>query len=84
MKKLPISIAGDTRNTVIDAFRKWRGAQYIPQNVHASIRWSKHSPWYEVISLDERLGMLEKQRQKKKLEKKELRDNEGNSIVTKP
>ena len=74
--KLPATIDGDTRNNIIGAFREWRGVQYIPRNVHASLRWSKRSPWLEseVLKLDERLEMLEKQRQKKKkFEKKEDR-----------
>ena len=71
--KLPVTIAGDTRNNIIGAFREWRGAQYIPRNVHESIRWTKRNPWLEseALNLDERLEILEKQRQKKKkLEKK--------------
>ena len=67
-RKLPATVAGDTRNNIINAFRDWRGAKYIPQNVHESIRWSKRSPWLEseALNLDERLEILEKQRQKKK------------------
>ena len=91
-RKLPATIAGDTRNNVISAFREWRGAQYIPQNVHESIRWSKRSPWLEseVLNLDERLEILEKQRQKKNFEKKGVNalavkeDKAFGSRVTKP
>jgi hypothetical protein len=70
--KLLRKITGDTRNNVITAFREWRGEQYIPQKVHASIRWSKCSPWLEseVLNLDERLEKLDKQKQQKKAEKK--------------
>ena len=86
--KLPVTIAGDTRNNIISAFREWRGAQYMPQNVHASIRWSKRSPWLEseVLNLDKRLELLEKQRQKKKkFEKKEDRDKlEAGTSSSKP
>jgi len=65
--KLPVAIAGDTRNSVITAFREWKGEQYVPQNVHASIRWSKCSPWLEseVLSLDERLELLERHKKNK-------------------
>jgi hypothetical protein len=71
-RKLPGQITGDTRNNIIDTFRKWRCEQYIPQNVHSSIRWSKCSPWLEseVLDLDNRLEKLEKQRQQKKVETK--------------
>ena len=53
---------------IIVAFREWRGEQYIPQNVHPSIRWSKRSPWLETeaLNLDERLEKLENMKQKKK------------------
>ena len=74
LRKLPLTIAGDTRNNLISAFREWKGEQYVPHNVHPSIRWSKSSPWLEseVLKLDERLEMLERRRQKtKKFEKKE-------------
>ena len=74
LRKLPLTIAGDTRNNLICAFREWKGEQYVPHNVHPSIRWSKSSPWLEseVLKLDERLEMLERRRQKtKKFEKKE-------------
>jgi hypothetical protein len=90
-KKLPTTIAGDTRNNIIRAFREWRGEHYIPQNVHESIRWSKRTPWLEseALSLDERLEILEKQRQKKKnfqVEKKgdNKADKAVTSIATKP
>ena len=44
----------------------------MPQNVHPSIRWSKYSPWLEseVLSLDERLELLEKLREKRGAAKK--------------
>jgi len=73
MGKLPVTIAGDTRNNVIAAFREWKGEQYVPQSVHASIRWSKHSPWLEskVLNLDERLELLEKLKLKKSSKKAE-------------
>ena len=79
--KLPATVAGDTRNNIISTFRKWRGEQYIPRNVHVSIRWSKRSPWLEseVLSLDERLEMLEKQRQKMKKKNEKKGDKVGNS-----
>ena len=71
-RKLPPTIAGDTRNNLIVAFREWKGEQYVPQNVHPSIRWSKYSSWLEseVLSLDERLELLEKLREKRGATKK--------------
>lgn len=42
--KLLVTIMGDTRINVIVVFREWKGEQNVPQSVHASIRWSKHSP----------------------------------------
>ena len=84
-RKLPLTITGDTRNNLMTAFREWKGEQYVPHNVHPSIRWSKTSPWLEseVLNLDERLEMLEKQRQKKKkFEKKEDEVLVNSSIVS--
>ena len=71
-RKLPLTITGDTTNNLIFAFRQWKGEQYVPHNVHPSIRWSKHSPWLEseVLTLDERVELLEKLRMAKKGEKK--------------
>ena len=82
--KLPATIAGDTtRNNIISAFREWRGVQYIPKNVHASIRWTKRSPWLEseVLNLDERLEILEKQRQKKKKFEKKGDNAAGSNLM---
>ena len=78
LKKLPLTITGDTRNDLISAFREWKGEQYVPHNVHPSIRWSKSSPWleYEVLKLDERLEMLEREKQKKKTRKFEKKEDE--------
>ena len=39
--KLPATVYGDTRNNIIQAFRKWKGLQYVPKLVHPAIRWSK-------------------------------------------
>ena len=42
--KLPLIVAGDTRNAIISSFRKWKGDQYVPKVVHPAIRWSKRDP----------------------------------------
>jgi len=65
--KLLVTIMGDTRINVIVVFREWKGEQNVPQSVHASIRWSKHSPWLEskVLNLDEWLKLLENNRKNK-------------------
>jgi len=87
LRKASVTIAGETRNNIIGTFRDWRGAQYIPQNVHASIQMVERSPWLEseVLSLDERLEMLEKQRLKKKLDKKGEKESGFSTVpVMKP
>ena len=75
--KLPVTIMGDTRINVIVAFREWKGEQYVPQSVHASIRWSKHNPWLEskILNLDEWLKLLENNR-KNKAKKQDEKLNE--------
>jgi hypothetical protein len=77
-RKLPLTmIAGDTRNDLMYAFREWKGEQYVPHNVHPCIRWSKNNPWLEseVLSLEERLELLEK------LRGKIAAKNEGKKVV---
>jgi len=87
-RKLPLTITGDTRINLIVAFREWKGEQYVPQNVHPSIKWSKYSPWLEseVLSVNERLELLEKLREKraaaKKGEKKVANDVNTSHIST--
>ena len=41
---LPDCITGDRRNIVIRQFQEWKGVNYVPKNVHTSIRWSKNDP----------------------------------------
>jgi hypothetical protein len=36
--ELPVSVVGDNRNTLIHAFRKCKGEQYVPANVHKAIQ----------------------------------------------
>jgi len=47
MGKLHKSVTGCTRNHLIKSFREWKGYQYVPHNVHKSIRWSKKDPLNE-------------------------------------
>jgi hypothetical protein len=37
-------ITGDRRNIIICQFQEWKGVDYIHNNVHTSIRWSKQDP----------------------------------------
>src|SRR5882762_4681082 len=41
---LPDHITGNRRNSLICQFQEWKGASYVPKNVHASIQWNKHDP----------------------------------------
>jgi len=41
---LPDHIVGNRRNSLIRQFQEWKGTSYVPNNVHASIRWNKHDP----------------------------------------
>ena len=47
MGKLQDTVYGPSRNTLIAAFRKRKGAQYVPMQVHRAIRWSKRDPLLE-------------------------------------
>ena len=39
--KLKSTVTGDRRNTLIHAFREWKGDLYVPEKVHKAICWSK-------------------------------------------
>jgi hypothetical protein len=41
---LPDHITGNRRNSLIRQFQEWKGTNYVPKNVHTSIRWNKHDP----------------------------------------
>ena len=43
-KLLPNHFTGNRRNSLIHQFQEWNGTNYVPKNVHNSIRWNKHDP----------------------------------------
>ena len=43
-RKLPSSINGHRRNTVIRQFQEWKGTLYNPSSVHPAIRWHRGDP----------------------------------------
>jgi hypothetical protein len=80
--KLPITVDGDTRNNIITSFRSWKGEQYVPMNVHTSIRWSRRNPWLNSKNLDlnERLALLEQQKEKKKVASQKKGNKHGSLL----
>ena len=42
--KLPDTVVGERRNTLLHSFRSLKGDSYVPASVHKSIRWSKTDP----------------------------------------
>ena len=42
--QLPPEINGHSRNTLIRQFRAWKGLNYVPENLHPSIKWSEKCP----------------------------------------
>src|SRR6202051_4224527 len=42
--QLPPEINGHSRNTLIRQFRAWKGLNYVPENLHPSIKWSAQCP----------------------------------------
>lgn len=38
---LPSAVIGNTRNSLISGFQKWKGSDFVPSNVHAAIQWGK-------------------------------------------
>jgi hypothetical protein len=43
--KLPPTVLGDRRNTLIHSFRSLKGEHFVPASVPKSIRWSKFNPF---------------------------------------
>ena len=41
-KLLPNHITENRRNSLIRQFQEWKGASYVPKNVHTSIQWNEH------------------------------------------
>ena len=39
--KLSIKVYGDIQNTLIKTSHEWKGQQYVPNIVHAAIRWQR-------------------------------------------
>ena len=50
--KLSVKVYGDVQNTLIQSFREWKGQQYVPNNVHSAILWSRHDPLLESEIID--------------------------------
>ncbi|KAF8800466.1 hypothetical protein BYT27DRAFT_7313647 [Phlegmacium glaucopus] len=71
LRKLPVTIYGDTRNNIISAFRQWKGPHYNPRQVHWAIRWSKRDPLLEseLWELDAQLAAINKVKVQKSVEK---------------
>src|SRR6266542_3558100 len=60
----------------VSSLRSGNGRVSNTWNVHLSIRWPKHDPWLEseILSVDERLELLEKLRKAKADKKGEKKD----------
>ncbi len=43
--KLPAHFEGHLRNSLIRQFQNWKGVNYVPEKIDASIRWSSKSPF---------------------------------------
>ncbi|KAJ3832658.1 hypothetical protein F5878DRAFT_702878 [Lentinula raphanica] len=43
--KLPSSVCGSTRKLLIETFLQWKGAQYLPSNIHCSIKSTPNDPY---------------------------------------
>ncbi|KIK51194.1 hypothetical protein GYMLUDRAFT_110215, partial [Collybiopsis luxurians FD-317 M1] len=44
---LDASVQGTTRSLLIESFHKWKGQDYIPENIHTAIRWSDKDPYLD-------------------------------------
>ena len=52
--KLSHRVVGDRRQLLIEAYREWKGDNYVPASVHKAIRWGKANPF----QLDEQKGVI--------------------------
>jgi hypothetical protein len=58
--KLPTSVYGDRRSTLINTFRQTMGNDYIPSHIHKAIQWGKHDPFLDQSVEDEPWQILSK------------------------
>lgn len=42
--KLPPTVLGHTRNSLINNYRDWKGRNYIPESIHSSLKWTSSDP----------------------------------------
>ena len=75
--KLPESITGDRQNIVIRQFQQRMGTEYVPDNVHPSIRWNKQDPLNELAVTTDTPWQLVKNT--KGANKKELTSTKSNT-----
>lgn len=69
--KLHESVVGSTRISLIQAFRDWKGLNYVPKIVHKAIRWNSDDPMLEA-TIDElpwRIIPSDKKNTRKEVEK---------------
>ena len=52
LSKLPNTVYGDRRNTIVHKYRCHRGMTYVPKIVHPSIKWNKKDPMLEPMVND--------------------------------
>ncbi|KAJ3753344.1 hypothetical protein EV360DRAFT_53631 [Lentinula raphanica] len=43
--KLPSTVCGSTRKLLIETFLQWKGSQYLPVNIHSSIKSTPNDPY---------------------------------------
>src|ERR1700683_2310662 len=41
---LPSKVQGNTRNSLIRSFQKWKGTTYVPPSIHKALTWSAKDP----------------------------------------
>ena len=58
--KLPSTVCGERRNTLIHTYREHKGMSYVPELVHKSIRWNKTDPMLDPIEDDINWKILQK------------------------
>ncbi|KAF9031159.1 hypothetical protein BJ165DRAFT_1321195, partial [Panaeolus papilionaceus] len=58
-EKLPLTVTGVTRTQLISSYRKWKGHEFVPKQVHVAIAWDRKNPFELEELYDPRLRATE-------------------------
>ena len=80
--KLPSSVHGDRRNSLIHTFRTHKGLTYVPKHVHCSIQWNKNDPMLEPIADNLSWSIIKKPTVGVQVDPQSSRKNLTSNVIT--